>query len=481
VTIRGGNAINDGGGGILAQSRISLTIVASTITGNRAFGVAGVSMNSGSLGIINSRIENNQSQASIGGIATGANTSITNSTISGNRSNENVGGLAVNGLDTTTSINRSTITGNTGFRLGGMEISNTGGSVELVNVTISGNTALSSDNGTGGLFFDGNAIKSLSLRNVTITRNTGSRVGGMVSGRPALTSNNTIIANNGGGDCFVPQGSIFGTNNLTGDTSCPFFSPNNQRNTNPQLGPLALNGAANGTLTHALLDTSPARDRGNNATCATSDQRSIVRPQNGTCDIGAFEHVKPAAIGTATLLPTELRVTTDQTTTLTLRWTVPPTMTWQDLRSVDLQFAHGDTMPVVVRFSQGITSTDELTDTPDIAAHQALPPTNMLTLFDGDSDVGMAVMGMPMVIAGEHAMLDVGQTRLETDGPTGQTVAVTLAIAFKQPMAGKVFTVTLVASDDAGATQGPESVGTLAVGPFAQFLPLVVHPPSTSR
>ena len=165
-----------------------------------------------------------------------------------------------------------------------------------------------------------------------------------------------------------------------------------------------------------------------------------MRPQNATCDIGAFEFVNPATIGTTTLLPTQLRCRADQSTPMTLRWTVPPTMTWQGLR-------------VVVRFSQVITTTDELSDTgtistdaltgtADLAELQSLAPTDTLALFDSGSEAGTAVVGTPMVIAGDHAMPDLGQTRLQTGGPTGQTVAVTLAVAFKQPMAGKVFTVT---------------------------------------
>lgn len=47
-------------------------------------------------------------------------------------------------------------------------------------------------------------------------------------------------------------------------------------------------------LTFALLPGSPAIDTGNSAACAAApvnnlDQRGVVRPQGGGCDLGAFE------------------------------------------------------------------------------------------------------------------------------------------------------------------------------------------------
>lgn len=56
---------------------------------------------------------------------------------------------------------------------------------------------------------------------------------------------------------------------------------------NPQLFPLGNNGGSTQTL--ALLPGSPAMNAGNNATCPTTDQRGVARPQGGVCDIGAFE------------------------------------------------------------------------------------------------------------------------------------------------------------------------------------------------
>src|SRR6185503_511846 len=65
---------------------------------------------------------------------------------------------------------------------------------------------------------------------------------------------------------------------------------------NPQIGPLRDNGGA--TLTHALLNGSPAIDSGNPAGCKdsqghalTTDQRGYPRAASRRCDIGAYEAV----------------------------------------------------------------------------------------------------------------------------------------------------------------------------------------------
>jgi hypothetical protein len=46
----------------------------------------------------------------------------------------------------------------------------------------------------------------------------------------------------------------------------------------------------------ALLPGSPAIDAGDNAVCADVDQRGVARPQDGQCDIGAYELETPPAV-----------------------------------------------------------------------------------------------------------------------------------------------------------------------------------------
>ena len=48
--------------------------------------------------------------------------------------------------------------------------------------------------------------------------------------------------------------------------------------------------------TITLLTASNAIDAGDDATCESTDQRGITRPQGDACDAGAFELETPTAI-----------------------------------------------------------------------------------------------------------------------------------------------------------------------------------------
>lgn len=79
-------------------------------------------------------------------------------------------------------------------------------------------------------------------------------------------------------------------NNLDSDGSCGFSSGT----TNPQLSTDGLDNNGGPTQTIAIPLTSPALNAGNNDACVAMpvngvDQRGIIRPQDTSCDIGAFE------------------------------------------------------------------------------------------------------------------------------------------------------------------------------------------------
>jgi hypothetical protein len=103
--------------------------------------------------------------------------------------------------------------------------------------------------------------------------------------------------------------------NIDSDGSCGLTDPTDLSGVDPMLGPLQNNGGP--TPTHALLAESPARDAIPVASCTydddgdpatsevplTTDQRSVRRPQNGRCDIGAFERGCGLGAEVAILLP----------------------------------------------------------------------------------------------------------------------------------------------------------------------------------
>jgi hypothetical protein len=158
------------------------------------------------------------------------------------------------------------------------------GTLTINNSTISGNVT----GGGSGIHNNG----TLTINNSTISGNSA-KVGGGISG-PA-TLQNSIVANNSGGNC---SGTITSKGyNLSSDSTCSLNGPGDMQNTDPVLGSLQYNGGPTQTL--ALLPGSPAIDAGNPSGCKdnngnllTTDQRGMPRPDKedtGGCDMGAYE------------------------------------------------------------------------------------------------------------------------------------------------------------------------------------------------
>ncbi|CAG0935482.1 hypothetical protein TFLX_04323 [Thermoflexales bacterium] len=192
------------------------------------------------------------------------------------------------------------------------------------------NTTISSNHGDGLRVWNGrNGPITMTLNNVTIANNTGKGV--LVSSwSPTATNDivveNSIVADNVGGNCNVALDSR--GYNLDSGNSCALSATGDVTDTAPLLGPLIDDGS--GTFTHALLLGSPALDRGNpnppgssNYACATTDQRGVSRPQNGRCDMGAFELVPSVAFRQAAYLTSK----DIQAITLTVALNTMPTMT----------------------------------------------------------------------------------------------------------------------------------------------------------
>lgn len=266
------NVSNYRGGGIytdrFAPSIISNTIIQSNFANLDGGGI--YIFNDGILTLDSSMVLSNASLNRGGGIYAAGPLTLTNSTIAGNTAAQSGGGIGYYAyslviLNSTISSNRASLNG--GGVSGGFEL-------VLNNATITGNYADADSNGSG----DGGGV-AFPFGNSEIK--------------------NTIIAGNvdRGGEAPDCAGTLTSQDyNLIQDTTgCVLTGTvtHNKIGLNPQLGPLQDNGGS--TFTHALFFFSPAVDAGNNANCATSDQRGFVRPVDGDddgsaiCDIGAFE------------------------------------------------------------------------------------------------------------------------------------------------------------------------------------------------
>ena len=263
LTMTGGNCTTSGGGLLInSGSNASVLVIVSAITGNSTtqFG-GGINQLSGNLTIVSSTISGNTAAASgsSGGIdATGNSLTLINSTVSGNSitSNAAANGAGIWTNVTTASILNSTITNNTAA--GGISgVLRNGGTLTVANSIIAGNVNNTTLPDVGGAF---------------------------------TSSGGNIIGNVGTATGFTA------TNDRTGTGASP---------RDPLLGALADNGGH--TLTHALLNGSPAINNGlagnlpadtfdldgnlNTTEALPVDQRSGVniRQRGPAPDSGSFE------------------------------------------------------------------------------------------------------------------------------------------------------------------------------------------------
>ena len=281
VLVSGNTASGGDGGGI--HNIGTLQVTESTITTNSGLNGGGI-FNEGTLVITDSTLSDNFSDGTSGGgglLNENGDLTVTRSTISGNGAVSG-GGVASSGGFSVVTIANSTISGNDATNNGG-GITNFGGSWTITHGTITGNLA----NSNGDLVGIGGGIKFLSgtlvMRNTIVAQNMNGFDSGPddVNGAVEATSSYNLVGVGTG-----LTGIVDGANgNQIGSSGAAI---------DPELGFLQDNGGP--TLTHELLDASPANDAANFIASVAVDQRGITRPQGLDSDIGAFEIFVPSTV-----------------------------------------------------------------------------------------------------------------------------------------------------------------------------------------
>ncbi len=310
LTIDGGSAVTVSGDGafqLLLIYSSELHVVGMAFEGGYTGSYGGGLQNAGgALTVTDSQFVGHEAGFAGGAIANAnfGTLTVTNSTFSGNSAGAWGGAIAViNGQAT---VSGSTFVGNqttsTETAGDGAAIVNFG-ILTITNSTFADNQAI----GHGG------ALRNSSIavvRHSTFSGNSALLGGGaLYQENGATILRNSILANSPvGGDCAIGAvGTVVNDGgNLMEDGSCGFPAGGD-----PLLGPLADNGGP--TLTYMLIDGSPAIDAAAALNCEPTDQRGVVRPQDGDgdgeamCDIGSVEREgedEPTPTNTPTNTPT---------------------------------------------------------------------------------------------------------------------------------------------------------------------------------
>ena len=285
------------GGGIQAADAVTLTdseVSDNTTAGESARG-AGIWADS--VMLTNSRLLRNIASGDgvYGGGAYAGSVFLTDSTVADNSANgitdTNGGGIFAT---ESAVVTRSLITGNSTNTVsaGGGGIASIG-AVQVLNSTVSGNTAY-----LGG----GIAAPLLTIRNSTIADNISADgiSGGvallLVQGASQFYIGSSIVDGNPG-DIGSPLGAatVEGSDNIVGNAAASVTLPNDTRDCDPALAPLADNGGP--TWTHALEAASCAIDTGDNPLDFPNDQRGAPRTSGAATDVGAYETQSVAIFG----------------------------------------------------------------------------------------------------------------------------------------------------------------------------------------
>ncbi len=294
------------------------------VTGNHAGGEGGGIYNTGPITLDHVVIAGNSSDANGGGLYNDAVMLMKDSevgTLDQPNSAGNGGGLFETGFHTSV-IERSAFIGNSassgagiaGRRMvleiisrstiamnaardggGGIQ---TNGRVQLINDTVSGNTA-SGKPGKSGAGLNGFGPASQMPAGGMANAANFTLVNTIVSNN-AYVGATPVVMNCGGKGESGPATRFYSMgHNIEDADTCGLTAVGDRINTNPLLGPLADNQGP--TPTMALMPGSPAIDAGDSAQCPNEDQRGQMGRADGNidgnfvCDVGAYELFVPSA------------------------------------------------------------------------------------------------------------------------------------------------------------------------------------------
>jgi CSLREA domain-containing protein len=514
TTVNGSNTATGGKGGS-----------SDTLGGNGGFGRGGGVYSIGTLTLTNSTVASNTAAAGAGGDGTGGGTPTP-----GSPGSSAGGGVYTNCPTFTATINGSTFNANhaVGPLAEGGGIDSEGGTLKINNSTISGNLS----DGNGGGFLNCGTSTAV-FTSVTITgnhgdaANVGTPLGGAGGGiyvlSAGVTLRNTIVAGNLDGATGNPAdvnddiSGNFGNQvdpsssyNLIGDfatnSGLADGGPNHNVVGNGGAGTIDVTTVLNTTLannggptkTHALVNGSPALEKGN-AFSLLIDQRGFPRtvdfdsiapvsPYDDT-DIGAYERSSTAATITKAFGPTTIQPSDTSTVTLTLtnpnafdltNASFTDTLVNMSAVAGNVTSTCGGTQPTTLGSGATALSFTGITIPANSSCTVIFDVTSSNAGANPNTTSGVSATGVPTGAASNTATLTVSgaptitkaflPTAIQSGGTS--TVTLTLTNTNASPLTNASFTDTLVANlsavGGAGAVSGTcAGAGTNTLAPGA--------------
>lgn len=290
LTIIGGDSVGGPlpeGAGISAFF-VDMFLNGVRITGGSATSGGAISSIYGELTMLDSVIDGNTATGSGGGMYVVGELRMQRTTVSGNSALTGGALVLESGSADVSTIEQSAISGNTaGGDGGGISLTPFHqGQTVITDTTIGGNTA----SGSGGAVHSaGSAVGELLLSSTTVTGNGASTGGGIAQTSGTVIVQDSIVAENTGGDLSGAAGGPGNIVGVAGGTIVDGVDGNRAGTSGAPLDPrLRALGAFGGpTETRVPLPGSPAVDTA--LSCGAVDQRGEARPVGTGCDVGAVE------------------------------------------------------------------------------------------------------------------------------------------------------------------------------------------------
>ena len=280
-----------------------------TISGNDSYQIFYVRFGGGSLTINNLTLTNGfegVDGGQGGAIYAQGDVTLNQVVIRNSRSTTEGGAIYLSHSQADLVVNRSAFYNNSSITRGGGALYLNGKTHKITNSTFYNNSIGAGEFGAALTLGASRDTATFELNHVTITGNSGG-LSALAVNRGTLTMRNSIVYGNAIPDCVrdVDNASLTVNSGNIHTLSAPAATELVNCGTPFSTADPLLSSSATGSPPYfTIAANSPARNAATCISSITEDQRGVTRPQESSCDIGAFEYVPPPVQPPAPVQPT---------------------------------------------------------------------------------------------------------------------------------------------------------------------------------